>query len=215
MVYSLAQILIFLLCDVSISMGSICFKNMVWWALVRGRIQKTSSSEASFFLLTRQMMERLSGKEFEIWAMTAWAIWTARNRIPFQHTQPHPREILKQANDLMGEYQKLVKDLVQRQKAWCFLSSFAKTIGETQCVLFSLYFLSFFLFFWLVFVEAVGHAACFAWPFVLQFLGQVSFWYRFSLFFINIFLSLMSTNKKKKRFGIYQNKSMLLQKLEW
>ena len=147
MVYSLAQILIFLLCDVSISMGSICFKNTVWWALVRGRIQKTSSSEASFFLLTRQMVERLSGKEFEIWAITAWAIWTARNRIPFQHTQPHPREILKQANDLMEEYQKLVKDLVKRQKAWCFLSSFAKTIGETQCVLFSLYFLSFFFVF--------------------------------------------------------------------
>ncbi|KAL0012258.1 hypothetical protein SO802_007366 [Lithocarpus litseifolius] len=87
------------------------------WALVRGRIQKTSSSEASFFLLTRQMMERLSGEEFELWAMIAWAIWTARNRIYFQHTQPHPREILKQANDLMGDYQKLVKDLVQRQKS--------------------------------------------------------------------------------------------------
>ena len=72
------------------------------WALVRGRIQKASSLEASFFLVTRHMMERLSGKEFEIWAMTAWAIWTARNRIHFQHTQPHPSEILKQATDLMG-----------------------------------------------------------------------------------------------------------------
>ena len=59
------------------------------------------------------------------------------------------------------------------------------------------FFLS-FLFFWLVFVEAVGHTACFAWPFVLQFLGQVSFWYCFSLFFINIFLSLMSKKKKKR-----------------
>ena len=45
-----------------------------------------------------------------------WAIWTTRNRIHFQHTQPHPMEILEQAKDLMGEYQKLVKDLVQRQK---------------------------------------------------------------------------------------------------
>ncbi|KAK9995822.1 hypothetical protein SO802_020508 [Lithocarpus litseifolius] len=34
------------------------------WALVRGRIQKTSSSKASFFLLMRQMMERLSREEF-------------------------------------------------------------------------------------------------------------------------------------------------------
>ena len=37
-----------------------------------------------------------------------------------------------------GEYQKLVKDLVQGQKAWCFLR-LLKTIDETQCVLFNLY----------------------------------------------------------------------------
>ncbi|KAK9988426.1 hypothetical protein SO802_028665 [Lithocarpus litseifolius] len=51
------------------------------WALVRGRIQKTSSLVSSFFLLTRQMMERLSGKEFELWAMIAWALWNARNHV--------------------------------------------------------------------------------------------------------------------------------------
>ena len=78
------------------------------WALVRGRIQRTSSSMPNFFLLTRQMMERLSGKEFELWAMITWALWNARNRIHFQHTQTHPTEILKQANELMMDYQKLV-----------------------------------------------------------------------------------------------------------
>ncbi|KAK9990823.1 hypothetical protein SO802_025808 [Lithocarpus litseifolius] len=52
-------------------------------ALVRGRIQKTSSSVSSFFLLTRQTMGRLLGKEFELWAMIAWALWNARNRIHF------------------------------------------------------------------------------------------------------------------------------------
>ena len=78
------------------------------WALVRGSIQKTSSLVPNFFLLTRQMMERLSGKEFELWAMIAWALWNARNRIHFQHTQTHPTEILKQATKLMMDYQKLV-----------------------------------------------------------------------------------------------------------
>ena len=87
------------------------------WALVRGKVQKTSSWMPSFFLLTRQMMERLSGNEFELWAMIAWALWTARNRIHFQNTQTHPTEILKQATDLLMDYQKLVRDLVQRQKA--------------------------------------------------------------------------------------------------
>nr|POF22518.1 hypothetical protein CFP56_65685 [Quercus suber] len=84
--------------------------------VLRGRILKTSSSVPSFFLLTRQMMERLSGKEFELWAMIAWALWNARNCIHFQNTQAHPTEILKQATDLLVDYQKLVRNLVQGQK---------------------------------------------------------------------------------------------------
>ena len=99
------------------------------WVLVRGRIQKTSSSEPSFFLLTRQMMERLLGREFELWAMIAWAIWNAQNRIHFQNTQTHPMEILRQATELMGGYQKLVQDLVQRQNAWSLLVVHVKTLG--------------------------------------------------------------------------------------
>ena len=65
------------------------------WVLVWGRIQKTNSSTTSFFLLTRQMMERLSKKEFETWTMVVWSLWNARNRMHFRQSQPHRIEILK------------------------------------------------------------------------------------------------------------------------
>ena len=61
------------------------------------------------------MMERLSKKEFETWTMVVWSLWNARNRMHFRQSQPHHIEILKQAIDLMEEYQKLIKDLVHQQ----------------------------------------------------------------------------------------------------
>ena len=88
------------------------------WVLVWGRIQKTNSSTTSFFLLTRQMMERLSKKELEMWTMVVWSLWKAHNRIHFRHLQSHPTEILKQVTYLMVEYQKLVKDFVHQQWTW-------------------------------------------------------------------------------------------------
>ena len=69
----------------------------------------------NFFLLTRQMLERLSSKEFELWAMIAWSLWNACNRVQFWSTQSHPEEIFKQAMSLMEEYQNHIRDLVQKQ----------------------------------------------------------------------------------------------------
>ena len=125
------------------------------WALVRGRIQKTSSSEASFFLLTRQMMERLSGKEFEIWAMTAWAIWTARNRIHFQHTAPSKRD--PQASNWPdgGNTRNWLKILCKGRKLDASFVSLRPLMKHNVSYLIYTY----FIVFWLVFVEAIGHAA--------------------------------------------------------
>ena len=47
------------------------------WALVRGRIQKSSNGVDNFFLLFRQMQTKVSKQELELWATTAWAIWNA------------------------------------------------------------------------------------------------------------------------------------------
>jgi len=50
------------------------------------------------------MMERLSKKEFETWTMVAWSLWNTCNRMHFRKSQPHRKEILKQAIDLIEEY---------------------------------------------------------------------------------------------------------------
>ena len=83
-------------------------------ALVRGKIQKTNSLTTNFFLLMRQMLERLSSKEFELWAMVTWSLWNAHNKVQSRNAQSHLEEIFKQAMSLMEEYHKLVRDLIQR-----------------------------------------------------------------------------------------------------
>ena len=47
------------------------------WALVRGKIQKSSSEAPCFYLLAHQMLDRLPKKEIEVWAITTWSLWTA------------------------------------------------------------------------------------------------------------------------------------------
>lgn len=54
------------------------------WALVRGQLQKSNSTIVNFLMLARQMMERLDRKELEVWSITAWSIWNARNRVQFK-----------------------------------------------------------------------------------------------------------------------------------
>ena len=44
------------------------------WALVRGKIQKSSAVAPAFFLLTRSMLQRLTRDELTEWAMITWAI---------------------------------------------------------------------------------------------------------------------------------------------
>ena len=78
------------------------------WALVKGKIQKSSAVVHDFFLLTRSMMQRLTRDELTEWAMITWAIWNARNKFCFEDSQAHPTAILRNARSLMHEYQTLV-----------------------------------------------------------------------------------------------------------
>ena len=54
------------------------------WALVKGKLQKCDSSARMFFNLAQTLKERLSRKEFELWAMVAWSIWNAQNIFYFE-----------------------------------------------------------------------------------------------------------------------------------
>ncbi|XP_075640643.1 uncharacterized protein LOC142612431 [Castanea sativa] len=79
------------------------------WALVRGKLQKSNSATVNFLMLARQMMERLDKKELEVWSITAWSIWNARNRAQLKQVQTHPTDIYRQAFELLEEYQRLAK----------------------------------------------------------------------------------------------------------
>ena len=77
------------------------------WALVRGKLQKRSFMTEEFFMLARHMVHRLGGNDLELWAITSWSLWNARNCFQYKHVQTHPCEIFPQADSLLGEYQRL------------------------------------------------------------------------------------------------------------
>ncbi|KAK7839156.1 metalloendoproteinase 2-mmp [Quercus suber] len=54
------------------------------------------------------MRSTLSQQELEKWAVTAWAIWAARNKFYFQHYQTHPKVIADMACGLLEEYQSII-----------------------------------------------------------------------------------------------------------
>ena len=87
------------------------------WALVRGRIQKSSNGEDEFFLLLRQMQSKVSKQELELWATTAWVIWNAQNKMIFEQFQTYPKIILEGATGLLEEYQCLMET---QRIAWVF-----------------------------------------------------------------------------------------------
>ena len=81
------------------------------WALVRGKIQKSNSEAPCFYLLARQMLDRLPKKEMETQAMTAWSLWTARNKFHFEQVQTPPTMIFRRASSLLDKYQQLMAAL--------------------------------------------------------------------------------------------------------
>ena len=74
------------------------------WALVKGKLQKSDSLARAFFNLAQTLKERLSRKEFKLWAMVAWSIRNARNRFYFEESQTPPHAILKSAEMFLDEY---------------------------------------------------------------------------------------------------------------
>ena len=81
------------------------------WALVKGKLQKSDSSARAFFNLAQTLKERLSRKEFELWAMVEWSIWNARNRFYFEESQTPPHATLKSAEMFLDEYQRFTRSM--------------------------------------------------------------------------------------------------------
>ena len=55
------------------------------WALIRRRFQKMANiEEDDFFFLTQNCLLNASNNETEMWVMTVWAIWDARNKVLFE-----------------------------------------------------------------------------------------------------------------------------------
>uniref|UniRef100_A0A7N2LAI0 Reverse transcriptase zinc-binding domain-containing protein n=1 Tax=Quercus lobata TaxID=97700 RepID=A0A7N2LAI0_QUELO len=79
------------------------------WALIKGKIQKCSNGDSDFFLLFKQMQTKLSKQELETWAVTASALWNARNKVYFEQFQPQPHIIWEGARVLLEEYQSFME----------------------------------------------------------------------------------------------------------
>ena len=56
----------------------------------------------------QMMVNKLEVNDVEKWAVTTWAIWNARNKYYFEQVQPHPRDIMRQANGFLQEYQRFM-----------------------------------------------------------------------------------------------------------
>ena len=83
------------------------------WAMTQGRLQKCGVVAQSFYRLTRQLEERLTGEEMETWATVAWSIWNARNRFCFEEKQSQPKDILQAATTLVQDYQRWNRQLAE------------------------------------------------------------------------------------------------------
>lgn len=79
------------------------------WAVVKGRLQKCPNAVADFFDLLRLLQSRLDCSDLEVWAITAWALWNARNKFYFENMQLQPKAIADGALALLTEYQRLME----------------------------------------------------------------------------------------------------------
>ena len=74
------------------------------WALVPGRVQKLPNQGDDFARFMLWMFQNFSKDELEDWAITAWAIWSARNCFIFEAHQKSPQHIRREALLLLREY---------------------------------------------------------------------------------------------------------------
>ena len=74
------------------------------WVLVVGKLQKRSLGAEDFYVQVRELMEVLSTKELEVWAMVSWSIWNVRNKWLFDKKQTQLSDILRGVMNLLQDY---------------------------------------------------------------------------------------------------------------
>ncbi|GMY09850.1 hypothetical protein FCV25MIE_05089 [Fagus crenata] len=77
------------------------------WALIPGKIQKLPPTEVDFFELFQGLTERLTRAEVEIWSVTVWAIWYARNKFLHENVLMCPQTILEMGMRLLNDFQRV------------------------------------------------------------------------------------------------------------
>ena len=71
-----------------------------------GTTAKCNSEATNYYILARQLGEKLTKKDLELGAMVQWSIRNARNRFHFEKKQSTPSDILQGAKTLLQEYQR-------------------------------------------------------------------------------------------------------------
>ena len=77
------------------------------WALIPGKIQKLPPTKADFFELFQGLSERLTRAEVEIWSVTVWAIWYARNKFLHENVLMCPQTVLEMGMRLLNDFQRV------------------------------------------------------------------------------------------------------------
>ena len=75
----------------------------------KGQTAKCPNEVSDFFVLLRMLQDRLDRSDMEVWAITAWALWNARNKFYFEKVQLRPKSIADGALALLTEYQRLME----------------------------------------------------------------------------------------------------------
>uniref|UniRef100_A0A2N9F0V7 non-specific serine/threonine protein kinase n=1 Tax=Fagus sylvatica TaxID=28930 RepID=A0A2N9F0V7_FAGSY len=78
------------------------------WGIVPGKLQKMSHTEnLDFRDLTMAVASSTHRRDFELWTVITWSIWTARNKFLFEGIQDHPDTIYNSATSFLLEYQNI------------------------------------------------------------------------------------------------------------
>ncbi|GMY05014.1 putative ribonuclease h protein, partial [Fagus crenata] len=77
------------------------------WALAPGKFQKMPSSGPDFFSLASRIFQELPRELMEIWAVTTWAIWYARNKFVHEQYLPLPQDTLDMVVRLLNDFHRV------------------------------------------------------------------------------------------------------------
>ncbi|GMY26919.1 putative ribonuclease h protein [Fagus crenata] len=77
------------------------------WALAPGRLSKMPAMHVDFFLLSSQILHSMSHEVVELWAVTAWAIWYARDKFVHEKCLPMPQATIDMAMRLLNDFKRV------------------------------------------------------------------------------------------------------------